>query len=237
MSQPKPDPTANDQPENGGWQWLYIIGGATALISVLIVPIQIVVYTTSPPPSTALDWFTLFQDSKLLGFLAFEGLFVLDGVLAIPTALALYVALRRTNQSLMAIALALGLVGNVALIVARPAFEMLILSDKYAAAPTDAQRALFLAAGEAMIATFNGTAWQVAFNLGNIYLVLIPVVMLQSNIFGRATAYMGLLAGVLGFGIYLPKIGLFLGILSALFLAIWEILIALRLFQLGWGGS
>jgi hypothetical protein len=232
MSQPK-----LDQPENGGWQWLYIIGGATALISVLIVPIQIVVYTTSPPPSTALDWFTLFQDSKLLGFLAFEGLFVLDGVLAIPTALALYVALRRTNQSLMAIALALGLVGNVALIVARPAFEMLILSDKYAAAPADAQRALFLAAGEAMIATFNGTAWQVAFNLGNIYLVLIPVVMLQSNIFGRTTAYMGLLAGVLGFGIYLPKIGLFLGILSALFLAIWEILIALRLFQLGWGGS
>ena len=38
--------------------------------------------------------------------------------------LALYVALRRLSQSLMAIALAIGLVEAVALIVARPAFEM-----------------------------------------------------------------------------------------------------------------
>ena len=47
----------------------------------------------------------------------------------------------------MAIALALSLVEAVAFIVANPAMEMLYLSARYAAATTDAQRALFLSAG------------------------------------------------------------------------------------------
>jgi len=138
----------------------------------------------------------------------------------------------------MALALALGLVEAVALIVARPAFEMLYLSNQYAAATTDAQRAMFLAAGEAMWATFNGTAFHVSYNIFSIYLLIVPVVMLQSNIFGRVTAYMGLLAAILNWGLHVPETGILLSILSVvLFLANWNILIARRLFQLGRGVS
>jgi hypothetical protein len=88
----------------------------------------------------------------------------------------------------MAIVLALGLVGAVALIVARPAFEMLYLSEQYAAATTDAQRALFLAAGETVLATFHGTAFHVSYNLFSIYLLMVSIVMLRSPIFGRVTS-------------------------------------------------
>lgn len=215
------------------WSWLYKIGGAAALFSVAIVPIQFVIFILWPPPATALGWFTLFQNNKLGGLLAFELLFPVNAAFGITTTLALYVALRRVNESLMAIALALGLVEAVAFIVARPAMEMLYLSERYAAATTDAQRALFLAAGEAVWATFNGTAFHVGYNLFSIYFLIVSVVMLRRPIFGRVTAYMGILAAILNWGLYVPKIGLLLSILSIVPLAIWLVLVARRLFQLG----
>lgn len=235
MSQLKPNQVTDAKTVDSRWNWLYRIGGAAAVLSVVIVPIQIVVFMVWPPPSTIADWFALFQNDGLVGLLAFEFLFVVDAALGIPTILALYIALRRTSESFMAIALAVGLVASVALITARPAFEMLYLSSQYAAATTDAQRSILLAAGEAMRATFYGTAFNTSNVLGNINLLIVPLVMLRSNLFGKATAYMGMLAGILGFAMYVPTVGLFLGILSALFLAIWRILIAVKFFQLGRG--
>src|SRR3712207_5863303 len=127
------------------WKPLYRIGGAAALFSAAIIPIQLIVFMAWGQPDTAVGWFDLFQDNKLAGLLAFELLLIVSTTLGIATTLALYVALRRVNESLMAVAVVLGLVEVVAFIVARPAFEMLSLSEGYAAATTDAQRAMFLA--------------------------------------------------------------------------------------------
>jgi Domain of unknown function (DUF4386) len=91
----------------------------------------------------------------------------------------------------MAIATVLGLVEAVAFIVARPALQMLYLSNQYTDATTDAQRAALLAAGEAVLATFHGTAFHVGINLFSIYYLIVPIVMLRSNIFGRVTTYRG----------------------------------------------
>jgi hypothetical protein len=217
------------------WRWLYKVGGAAALFSVAIIPIQLIVFIAWGQPESALGWFNLIEDNKLAGLLAFELLFVVNAVIGIATALALYVALRRVNESLMVIATVLGLVEAVAFIVARPALEMLYLSEGYAAATTDAQRALFLAAGQAMLATFHGTAFHVGINLFSIYYLIVPIVMLRSNIFGRVTAYTGIVAAILNWGLYVPGgIGLFLFTLSVVpFLAIWLVLVARRLFQLG----
>src|SRR5215204_7556027 len=223
---------------NTTWNSLYKIGGAAALFGVAVIPIQLIVFIAWGQPETAIGWFTLFADNKLAGLLAFELLLVVSTALGIATTLALYIALRRVNESLMAIALALGLLEAVAFIMARPALEMLYLSERYAAATTDAQRAMFLAAGEAMWATFNGTAFHVSYNIFSIYFLIVPVVMLQSKIFGRVTAYMGLLAAILNWGLHVPETGILLSILSVvLFLANWNILIARRLFQLGRGVS
>src|SRR5215208_2524345 len=222
---------------NTTWNSLYKIGGAAALFGVAVIPIQLIVFIAWGKPETAIGWFTLFEDNKLAGLLAFELLLVVSTALGIATTLALYAALRRVNESLMAIALVLGLVEAVAFIVARPALEMLYLSEGYAAATTDAQRDAFLAAGEAMLATFNGTAFHLSINLFSIYFLIVPLVMLQSNIFGRVTAYVGILAAIFNWALYVPEIGIFLSILSVFpFLLIWNILIARRLFQLGGSG-
>lgn len=215
------------------WRWLYRIGGAAALFAAAMIPIQLTVFITWGQPETALGWFTLFEDSKLAGLLAFELLLVISTALGIATTLALYVALRGVNESLMAIALVVGLLEAVAFIMARPAFEMLYLSERYAAATTDAQRAMFLGAGEAMLATFNGTAFHLSINFFSIYFLIVSIVMLRSHIFGRVIAYLGILAALFNWALYVPQIGIFLSILSIVpFWAIWLILVARKLLQL-----
>ena len=62
--------SAQETKEAGGgagsrWQTLYTIGGAAALFSFLLIPIQLVVYASYPPPTTVTGWFTLFQESCL----------------------------------------------------------------------------------------------------------------------------------------------------------------------------
>jgi hypothetical protein len=215
------------------WHGFYRIGGATAVIMAVYIPMTIVLYIASPPPETVIGHFTLFQSNRLLGLLGMDLLYLLSNVVAIPMYLAFYMALRRASESFMLIATTLGLVAVSALFAARPAFEMLHLSDQYAAATTDAQRAVFLAAGEAMLAVFNGTAFHLHYVLGSVSLLIISVVMLRSDVFGKATAYVGMVASVTGLGLYVPTIGVSISILSVVGLWIWYILIARRFFQLG----
>ena len=216
------------------WSWLYTIGGAAAVFAVAMIPIQLAVFIAWGQPETARGWFTLFESNGFAGLLAFEMLFVVNAVLGIATTLALYVALRRVSESFMAIALVLGILEAVAFVVARPALEMLYLGNQYADATTEAQRALFLAAGETMLAISHGTAFHVGINLFSVYYLIVPLVMLRSDVFGRVTAYAGISAAILNWGLYMPgEIGFFLFTLSVLPLAIWNILIARRLLQLG----
>ena len=54
---------------------------------------------------------------------------------------------------------------------------------------------------------------------------------------GRATASVGIVANVLAGGLFVPVIGVFISIVSAVGLLIWYILIARRLFLLAQGAS
>jgi len=150
--------------------------------------------------------------------------------------LALYAALQRAHKSSMAIAVALAGVGIAVYFASNTALSMLALSDQYAAATTDVQRSMFLAAGEMVLVTFNGTASQVSYVFAAIALITISVVMLRSGIFSKITGYVGIITNVLALGFYLPEIGIIFGLISVLpFLIIWNILIARRFFQLGQG--
>jgi hypothetical protein len=140
---------------------------------------------------------------------------------------------RRANESAMVVAVAITLMATVFHLTSNTAFEMLSLSQGYAAATTEAQRAMFLAAGEATLAAYNGTAFHVSYILGYVAKIVIGAVMLRSSVFGKPTAYIGIVAGLVGFGIYVPSIGLFLSILSVLLIAVWNFLIARGLFRLG----
>lgn len=217
------------------WAGLYKLAGVSALLQVAIVVIQLVVFISAPPPleGTALEWFKLFQENPLIGLIDFEFLMVIYVILCIPIALALYSLLKPENPSWTAVYLALTLLGVMCFIAARPAFEMLYLSQAYTAAQTDAQRAMLLAAGEAKVVAFHGTAFYINYILGCLTGLIISLVMLQSTLFSKKTSYVRIASSFCDFGLFLPVVGLFISILSVLFLAIWNIMIARRLFQLG----
>ncbi|MBN1536505.1 MAG: DUF4386 family protein [Anaerolineales bacterium] len=122
---------------DGSWRGLYMNGGIAMLLTFLYIPIQIITFMTTPEPTNAINWFNLFQKSKFQGLLSFEFLFIVTSVIGITTHLALYVTLRKVNQSWMAIALAFSLLGAVCIIVAKPAIDMIYLADQYTAATTD----------------------------------------------------------------------------------------------------
>jgi len=220
--------------EDSAWKRLYRVGGAAALIMAVFIPIQIIIFIAWPPPSTVIGWFTLFQNNRLLGLLDMDLLLIVDQVLVALVLLALYIVLRRTSQSFMAIALTAGLVGIAAYFTSTAAFEMLSLSDQYAAATTEAERSMFLAAGQAMLAIWQGTAFDVGYILEGVALLIIAVVMLRGTLFSKRTAYVGILLGAMSL---IPPtagtIGLLFALGSLVPLEIWDILIARRLFQLG----
>jgi hypothetical protein len=215
------------------WCSLHKAAGAAALISAVFFPIQIIIFFISPPPSSIIGWFTLFQTHKLFGLLDLDLLLMADEVLVILIFLALYVALRQASESLMAIGTALGLASAVLFITPNPAFAMLSLSDQYAAAGTEAQKAMYLAAGQVMITNWQGSAFQVAYFLGSLAPILISLIMLRTKLFNKATAYMGILANGLALGLYVPRIGVYISIFSVVFLLAWYVLLARGFFRLG----
>ncbi len=214
------------------WMPLYRLGGTAALITAIFIPLQVIIFIAWPPPTTALGYFTLFQSQPLIGLLNLDLLLIVDQVLGLAILAAFYISLRRTNAAWMIIALAMGLVATAAYFASNTAVNMLTLSHQYAAAATEAQRAIYLAAGESMLATYNGTAFQLSYILGSGVGIIIPSVMLQSQVFSRGTAYMGLLANVIALGLYVPTIGLYISIFSVLFLDIFYSLVARRFFQM-----
>lgn len=220
-------------PAESRWHRLYRVGAVAALIGVGLIPVQMVIFVVWPPPDSVLHFFQLFQQNWLLGILSLDLLYLLQNSLVVLVYLALYVALRRVDESLMSVALVLGLVGMAAYFASNTAFEMLALSNGYASAATAAEGQPFLAAGQAMLAVYRGTAFDVYYVLNAVALLMTSAVMLRSGFFSRSTAYWGLLAGAL---MVVPSTagttGLILAVASLVPWAVFAVLVALRLFRL-----
>ena len=228
-------PVGDAQSGRGRWRPLYRIGAVAALLSTVVIPLSIVAFFIWPLwPDNIL---ALIQEDWLAGLMGLDSMYLLSNVLAIPFFLVLYVTLKEVDESLALIALTLGLLGLVCLVPSRPIAEMFTLSDQYAAAATDAERAIYLAAAEAVLAHFHGMAYHAHYVLGPASLLVSSFLMLRSDTFSRATAYVGIVTNIVVFGLYVPEVGVFISMLSVVGYFIWYVLIARRLIKLGWGES
>jgi hypothetical protein len=223
-------------PTDAAWMSLYRIGGAAALTIVALFFIEIVGLIVWRPPTTVTGYFSLFQNNRLLGLFDFYVLDIVAYVFFVPVFLALYFALRRVNRSLMTIGTAIAFFGIAAYLVSNTAFCMLSLSDQYAAATTDAQRSLLLAAGQVMLTVFNVNGLYVSYALFSVSGLIISSVMVRSIIFSRATGYAGIMANIVALGaialVFNSMISGILIVSSFVFLEIWLILIARNLLKL-----
>jgi hypothetical protein len=225
-----------DHAEGGEWTSLFRIGGLAALAVLALVPIQMIVFVVWPPPTSVVDWFALFQKSGLVGLLDMDLLMIVDYSLLALFFLALYVALRRVSHSFMAIALMAELLAVASYFASTTAFEMLSLSGQYAAAATEAQRSASLAAGHAMYAVWQGTAFDVSYVLSAAAALIASVVMLRSGVFGKVTAWAGIAMGAAGL---VPptvgEVGLIMSLLTLVPMWVWLLLAGRRLLQLARG--
>ena len=99
---------------------------------------------------------------------------------------------------------ALGLVAVASLITARPVFEIFTLSDLYTETTDNLAMARYLAAGEALLVLFHGTALNNYILLGGHSLLSSSWLMLRDSRFGKAAAYAGVFGNTVSLGLLLP---------------------------------
>ena len=231
---------------------LYRIGGVACLICALTYAITLGVYVPAyragPPPATVLEWFTLFRTNPLTG-LFFLGL--ADVVIVIlwgPLALAIHDALRPYGKAWARIAISFVFVGMAVYLATNTAFSMLSLSHKYAAAVTEAEKLITLAAGQALISVSEGTGGQYT-GMPMVWLagLILSIIMLRNQAFSKATAWVGILGlGLLvasmpfaGYTTTGPTTAVVDAIIAVTYIGggllslAWYILVGLRLLKLG----
>jgi hypothetical protein len=147
------------------WKDLYTTGAFAALGVLILMPIQMLVFLAFPLPDTVVEWFALFQHNALVGLLDMDLLLIVDYVFMALIFLALWAALHDVTPSLAALALILELLGVAAYFASTTALEMLALSRAYAVAATDGERMALAAAGQALLATWDGTAFTFSYEL------------------------------------------------------------------------
>lgn len=236
------------------WKLLYRVGGAAALIAVIFFRRNISAelsisqgFGIFPVPATlpdnALDWFALLQKHPFVGLAMLDFFDLINFALVGMIFLALYAALKKVNPSLMLIAISTGLTGVAVYLASNQAWEMFSLSQHYVAATAETQRSTVLTAGDVLLVTnhpeapYQATGIHLGLFLVLLAGLLISIVMLQSDVFGKAAAVCGILANglallgfiALAFG---PTISWIPPTLSAPFRMIWYVLIAIKLFKL-----
>ncbi len=217
------------------WRNLIKIGGVAAILIVVVSLIEVAIEASggsglTSTPSTVLEWFTLLQTNPLLGLAIlgiFETIFFPLGVLMF---MGLYFPLRRTSESLMAIGTALYFIGTTIYFSSNNAFAMLNLSNQYAVATSEVQKSMLLAAGQAVIATEQGTGMIMTFLLGSLAGIIVSVVMLRGKTFSKPIAIVGIAANVLG--LFGSSLGLAVWTINGLLMMVWTLMVGRRLLQL-----
>lgn len=175
------------------WRGALTVAGWAAMASVALTFVQVWLYVQWPPPDTVAGFYALFADNPFLGLASLDLLYIVNNLLVLLLYLGLFLVLRRSYPSTVTIGLLLGAVGMAAYMASNTAFEMLSLANAYAAADATGRIAL-LGAGEAMLAVFTGTAFDIYYILSGITLFLFAGAVFASERFNRATGVWGLIA-------------------------------------------
>ena len=208
-------------------------------------------FLLSPPPQGPVEeWFALFDRNALLGMMDLDLAMLVGYVALIPVVVALCVRLWRTSPAVITLAAAFSGVGIAAYLASSRVFEMLALSQQYAAATTVEQKASLAAAGQSMLTTYlgsfggpfvlpgwnlQGTAFIASFVLWCGAGIAISAVMVRSGAFGKTAGWIGIAAFAAALGLFLPVVGVTLSLIGVLLELVWFVLIGRRLLGMARG--
>ncbi len=218
------------------WNGLYRTGGVciflTGLIYIACVLITIVL---GFPPVSDSEPYLKSLAAHSISAMIFFGLFALSDLLLLPAVLALYFALKPFAGNAMLIATVLMLLFAVMdlSITESNSLTLASLTQHYAASTTDLQRSAYLAAEYYALATLPLATFY-SFVVSSIGLLIIGLIMLK-GVFDKASAYLGIVAGIEGiiggFYVVLPALALLL-LPCLIAFGLWSLFTGLRLYKL-----
>lgn len=210
------------------FQPLYRIAQFLTLAMLIIIPLQIIIFVISPPPDTVKGFFDLYHQNPFLGLLSLDFLYLFNNAILVIIYLALFLLLYREKPVTVLIAFILGLIGIVCYFPSNPTFEMLTLSNQYFQALPE-QQTIYLAAGEAVMAGYTGTSFDVYYVLSTICLLLFAYTIIKSTQFKKSVGFWGLASGL--FMIIPSSAGMLGMIFSLLSLIPWVVFIMLLMLK------
>jgi hypothetical protein len=196
-----PSSGADRQPgTDPSWGPLYLAGAVSAGLAVILYAAALVIFAvTAAPPTSGGARMLEYVDAHRTMYIVRQLLWLVPSLLLMVVFLALAVALRHLGRSLAAIA-GLIAVASWAVSFAWPttgdgSLAMVLLSDRYAAATTEAERAPFVAGAEVLIALNDVPA--VIGVLQTLGVLLISLLMLRGR-FPKGLAWLGVATGAIG---------------------------------------
>lgn len=177
-------------------QLLFRIAFISTILMLIIIPLQIIVYSVTKIPDNTLAWFELFRSSTILGMFHSDFFILVNNILISIIYLAFYHTLKDTDKGLIQIGILLGLIGIAAYISSNKTFELMSLSGRYFLETDIDMKQMILSAGMASLAGWQGTAFDTYYVLNGIALFIVSGLMFKSGIYNRVTACFGLCAAV-----------------------------------------
>ncbi|HEY6951507.1 MAG TPA: hypothetical protein VI758_03815 [Bacteroidota bacterium] len=188
-----------DQFQHAEFKTLYRIAGIGALLALTANVFdlflgfgntQIVIYGSG----SALDWFTMFRQNWFKGLYTLGIFNIVYQCCLIPVCLGLLAVHRLKYPVVSVLAAMMFFVGMAVYVSNNAAIPMMVLSGKHAAATTDAQRAIIVAAGEAILAAgedFTPGSF-VGLILGGLAMLGMSFVILRGDVFSKTTGWTGI---------------------------------------------
>ena len=209
---------------NVDYRPLFKLTNFLIIIMLLIIPLQIIIFSLYPPPNTVEGFFELYKSNVFLGLLSLDFLYLINNTIMIILYLSLFVALYKDSPLTVLIAFILGIVGLVCYYGSNPSFEILNLSRKFFDANINEQ-IIYIAAGETLLAGYSGTSFNVYYVLNTICLLMFSYTLIKSLIFKKSVGYWALASG---FFMIIPSSAGMIGLIfSLLSLMPWIVFIGL----------
>ena len=175
---------------------IFVIGSSSAILQLAaILGYSVALAVLGPTPTSAAEYFAIYQESPLEMILRGDFLLLILIGLYLGTFPSLYISLRRLSPVYTALATLFTIITVALAFAGEATFSLLYLAEQYAASTSEMLQAQFLTAGEAVIA--SGMWHSTAAYMSGILLqgsgVMISLIMLRSPDFHKVTAYAGLI--------------------------------------------
>jgi hypothetical protein len=221
---------------------IYWLGGFVCIVFIVYSVITLLLFVVlNPPPDTVEEYYNMLNANKFIGLLRLDILTVFIVPFYFVLIYSLFEALNKTNPELTLLSTILVFAGITAFLATPSAFSYLHLSEKFAAATSELERNQLITAGETLFASDmlhgKGTGVIIGGLLTETGILALSIIMLNSNVFNKVTAYTGIVTHGLDLihiliGLFFPSIGVTIMAIAGTLYLLWFPLLGVRLFKL-----